>query len=238
MLKLSTDKLKLIAALTMLIDHIGEMLLLPLYGYQSNIYIISRLIGRISFPIFAFFIAIGFKRSQNIKAYILRMLIFAIISEPIFNLCFYEKPFYFGLHNVLFTFVLALTALFLYTSFLSYAKNNFKTGKNLKYIISLISVVIFLLFCLISYFLECDYSYIGILLIGIFYIYPNNLISNILILFCMFYNTPSAILSGFLISRHKDEEYKKQNILTKYFFYCFYPAHLLILLLIKLYLFK
>lgn len=59
--------LKIIAMVTMLIDHIG-MLLFP------NIPIF-RIIGRVAFPIFAYLIAEGCIHTKNHKKYLLRILI-------------------------------------------------------------------------------------------------------------------------------------------------------------------
>ncbi len=67
------DFLKIIALVTMLIDHIGFLL----YPHQ----VIFRIIGRISFPIFCLLLARGFRRTSNRKKYALRMLIFAFISQ-------------------------------------------------------------------------------------------------------------------------------------------------------------
>ena len=56
---LSNDRLKIIAAAAMLIDHIGAYLLPQVR--------ILRIIGRIAFPIFAFMIAEGCRYTKNKK---------------------------------------------------------------------------------------------------------------------------------------------------------------------------
>ena len=91
--------LQIIAMATMLIDHIG-VALLP--------YTILRCIGRLAFPIFAYFIAEGFARTRDWKRYLLRMAIFAVIAEIPFNLVA-GGTLLFPLHqNVMFTFCIAL----------------------------------------------------------------------------------------------------------------------------------
>ena len=66
--------IKLIAIITMLIDHIGLS-----YGYISNqldpnLYMMLRTIGRIAFPIFAFGIVNGMKYTKNKEYYLIRPL--------------------------------------------------------------------------------------------------------------------------------------------------------------------
>ena len=51
--------LKIIAFLTMIVDHTGVI-----FYPNSQIF---RIIGRISFPIFCFFIVEGFSHTKNIK---------------------------------------------------------------------------------------------------------------------------------------------------------------------------
>lgn len=94
--------LKLIAAALMLIDHVGAILLPET--------VILRCIGRLAFPIFTFFIAEGYAHTQSFGRYLLRMAIWAAVSEIPFNLEFghFFVP---GRQNVLWTFCLALLTL-------------------------------------------------------------------------------------------------------------------------------
>ena len=70
---LSNNALKIIAALLMLCDHIG-MLIFP------NV-IILRYIGRLAFPIFAYLIAEGAKHTRNYLRYFLTMAGFATVIQ-------------------------------------------------------------------------------------------------------------------------------------------------------------
>ncbi|WP_214483085.1 TraX family protein [Bacillus sp. SM2101] len=65
--------IKVIASLTMTIDHIGQI-------FYPDITILT-LIGRLSFPLFTWGIASGIKRTQNFKRYALRLFLLAIISQ-------------------------------------------------------------------------------------------------------------------------------------------------------------
>ena len=87
--------LKIIAVVTMIIDHIGLFLL--------NDNLVCRFIGRISFPLFAFFISEGMRYTRSRKRYALNLSIFALITQIPFGLLLGWKHF-----NVLFTFLIAV----------------------------------------------------------------------------------------------------------------------------------
>lgn len=72
------DILKVIGIVSMTFDHIG-MLLLPQIFWL-------RIVGRIAFPLFAYHIAIGVKHTRSIFKYALRVLIFAVLAQPIYTL--------------------------------------------------------------------------------------------------------------------------------------------------------
>lgn len=94
--------LKGIAAALMLTDHVGAILLPEVLAL--------RCVGRLAFPIFAFFIAEGYAHTRNFGRYFRRLAILAVVSEIPFNL---ENGAVFDLtrQNVLFTFCLALLTL-------------------------------------------------------------------------------------------------------------------------------
>lgn len=94
--------LKGIAAALMLMDHVGAILLPEVLAL--------RCVGRLAFPIFAFFIAEGYAHTRDFGRYFRRMAILAVVSEIPFNL---ENGAVFdpARQNVLFTFYLALLTL-------------------------------------------------------------------------------------------------------------------------------
>ena len=83
----------------MVIDHIGAV-------FFPDIMIL-RFIGRISFPIYAFLLVQGYLHTSNnskrIKKYAERLILFAILSEISFDLCFYNQPIWPGYQNIFFT---------------------------------------------------------------------------------------------------------------------------------------
>jgi len=99
-LSVSQEGLKLIATVTMLIDHIGAVLVYSFYlsAWNTGDYALSnqmarlyeplRIIGRIAFPIYCFLLVEGFHRTRNIKKYCIRLVIGMLLSEIPFDLCF------------------------------------------------------------------------------------------------------------------------------------------------------
>ncbi len=83
--KICTNKdnglIKIIAFVTMLIDHIG-------YIFFPG-YIIFRIIGRIAFPLFSYCLVIGFIYTKDVKKYALRIFLFAIFTQPFYTLLFF-----------------------------------------------------------------------------------------------------------------------------------------------------
>lgn len=97
---LNRNHLKLIALITMIIDHIGAILFPEIE--------IFRIIGRLSFPIYAFFIAEGWHYTKNRTKYTITIALFAIITQPIYYFAINQS----GL-NILFTFLLSISLMYL-----------------------------------------------------------------------------------------------------------------------------
>ena len=125
---LSGTALKMIACITMLIDHIGAScieagLLLPeletgeVSGGALNqlpLYQLDRVLrftGRLAFPIFCFLLVEGFVHTHDVKKYVRRLFLFALISEVPFDLAFFRTPFDFSAQNVYWTLALGVLAM-------------------------------------------------------------------------------------------------------------------------------
>ena len=108
---LSASVLKWIAVVTMLIDHFAAAVYWQLDGKEYEIYRILRYIGRIAFPIYCFLLVEGFFYTHNVKKYIGRCLVFALLSEIPFNMAIFGKVWYPQGQNVYFTLTLGLCAL-------------------------------------------------------------------------------------------------------------------------------
>lgn len=75
-----SDALKLIAIVSMTVDHVGAILL-PTMGWL-------RLIGRVAFPLFAFQLAVGYLHTRNLTRYALRLAVWGLIAQPIYMIAF------------------------------------------------------------------------------------------------------------------------------------------------------
>ena len=77
---ISQEGLKLLACLTMLIDHIGA-LFFPQFQWM-------RIIGRLSFPLYCFLLSEGIHYTRNPMKYGLRLLLVAVLTELPYDLLF------------------------------------------------------------------------------------------------------------------------------------------------------
>lgn len=102
---LSSFAIKLIAISAMLTDHIGCIL------YPDAVWL--RCIGRLAFPLFVFMLTEGASHTHSMKRYILRMLVFALITEIPYNLAFNGTLLYTGSRNMLFTLTLGLCMIYM-----------------------------------------------------------------------------------------------------------------------------
>lgn len=100
---LNATHLKLIAMVCMLLDHMWATVI------PGNLWMTC--VGRIAFPVFAFQVAEGYAHTKNFKRYLLRMFLFALVSEVPFNLMMGGRWYYPFQQNVMFTFCLSLLLL-------------------------------------------------------------------------------------------------------------------------------
>jgi len=222
---MSAFVLKLIACAIMLTDHIGAVFPAPRTPF------VMREIGRIAFPIFAYMIAQGCKRTRNIYKYAARLLIFALISEIPFDLAFRLTP---GINflkdtNVYFTLFLGVACIALYELL--------KTKLKLPWPLALLLAVVP---SALGNMLTTDYGTLGVAFILVFYFAkPENRIwrtaAMILVVFTEygveFLKFPSAYNRGLflfaLLAAPLVFLYNgKQGPKLKWSFYAFYPVHL------------
>lgn len=213
---LSGSSLKLIAIVTMFIDHIGAGILEQFPDYSRNnvtLYYSDytlRLIGRIAFPIFCFLLVEGFLHTSNVKKYAIRLFLFALISEIPFDLAFSRKIFETSHQNVFFTLFIGLITIM--------AINHFENNKIFVFL-SMVAGV------LAAHVLAVDYDWFGVIFILLLYAYHDNkILRNIIcsIVIIWEYTAPIAFIP---ISFYNG----KRGFQMKYFFYIFYPAHLLLI---------
>ena len=224
---ISGSTLKMIAIVTMVIDHIGAAVLARLLMVnglgeldQTNAdaimqwlsangalywtYTVMRMIGRVAFPIFCFLLVEGFLHTHDVKKYAMRLGLFALISEIPFDLAFSSKILEFNYQNVFFT---------------------LEWNQALKVILYILIVAAGMA---LAYFLKTDYAEKGVFCIMVLYIFRKKKMWQ-LIAGCASFIWETPALFGFIpISFYNGTRGWKM----KYFFYIFYPAHLLILYLL------
>ncbi len=114
--KINGAQLKIIAIITMLIDHLAAGYYVYMPGYSSSTYLAMRTIGRIAFPIFLFLLIEGYLKTRDVKKYMTRLFIFALVSEAPFDLLLN------GHFQVIYTKMSTLNFLVLYLCFMPLIK--------------------------------------------------------------------------------------------------------------------
>lgn len=233
---LSGSTLKIIAIVTMLIDHVAAVVLTPVLVSQGifsgntynntllMIYGAMRSIGRLAFPIFCFLLVEGFFHTRSRFKYAARLFLFAVVSELPFDLAFYQAWAADGHQNVFFTLFLGLAMLMAIDYFKEKLLPYIRNGKNLYSAIG--QFLIFLLAAVLAGAMHTDYSYFGIIAIaGMYFLhdYRGRMCAAEAVFFFSF--EPPAIFSFLPIWLYNG----KRGLKMKYFFYVFYPGHLLLL---------
>ena len=100
--------LKILAITSMFIDHLGVFVL-----FDSDVYLIFRMVGRLAFPIFAFFVAEGARKSRHPWHYLKRLGLFMVFVEGLFFTyhIFLGEPHIFFQDNVIVVLFLGLLLL-------------------------------------------------------------------------------------------------------------------------------
>ena len=219
---ISGSALKWIAALTMFIDHCTAVLVEAgwIAGFRAvsyNEYLVLRGIGRLAFPIYCFLLAEGLLHTRNVKKYLLRMGLFALISELPFDLALHRTFFTPKYQNVFFTLFFGLLALSLW-QWLTQKKGFRALG------LLLIAALAWL-----AELCRTDYGWQGVAVISLMYLLRELPVPRDLGMLAVLFTSSTLELAAFpdvVLFRLYNGQRGRQR---KYFFYLFYPAHLLIL---------
>lgn len=255
---LDSDALKIIAIATMLIDHIGAALIETAFlqggaGISYHWYEIDavlRSIGRTAFPIFVFLLVEGFFHTHSRTKYFTRLALFSLLSEVSFDLAFHGELFYRDSQNVFWT----LSIGFLVIWGMEYAYERCMSGRGsteksvsigrdmsvngtrarnaVRGCVWLVCAVL-LVFAGVfaAEFLCTDYGGHGVLLAVLFYLGKRFCVPRLFVCtggYFLFLWEPQCII-GFLLILFYNGARKKRGKGFQYFFYLFYPVHLLIL---------
>lgn len=235
---MTNNKLKIIAIISMIIDHIGYYFSKEL---GIEVYIACRIIGRVAMPIFTFLIIEGYFHTSNFKKYITRLLSIATITQIGFFILDYiagENSYnLFNTANIVFSFVLTLIVIKCYENIV---KN--KVFKN-KLVLVITLAITIILYKLISF----DYGIMIILLGVVLYIFKkyikNKMVYNVLtslsIIVISIINGINnnfhffAMISLIPILLYNGKLGKKNNIL-KWIFYLIFPLQHILLYIISI----
>ena len=223
---LSGGTLKIIALITMIIDHATYIFVD--YSTHHNLYLLGRGIGRLAFPIYCFLIVEGFVHTRNVKKYCFRLFLFALLSEVPFDLAFYGSISYPEHQNVFFTLLLGLLLLCL----VKWVRQGYETLSGKEAVLrNILATLALLAIYAASQRIQADYGFLGVLLILFFYIYHNrkiaSSIANASVNFIMSMGSPVQIFGACSILPICLYNGKK-GVSLKYFFYVIYPVHLLL----------
>ena len=235
---LSNNMLKIIAAIAMVLDHVGHMFF-PMVG-------LLRIIGRIAFPIFAYMIAEGCKYTRNKFRYFLLMFIIGAACQVVY---------YVAMHNIFMNILLtfSLSVILIYT--MQTVKKVVFTHKSVKN--SIVAILVFALMIVGVYFLtkyvRFDYGFFGVMLpvfASLFHSIDKSNPSKLdnkwvsvgtfsvgLLLLCLYSNILYCYYSFLAVPLLLCYSGERGRLNLKYFFYVFYPVHLGLIYLIRLLLF-
>ena len=216
--------LKLIAMISMVFDHAGDMFFPDVMW--------PRMIGRLAMPIFSFFIAEGFSHTRDKKKYLCRLGIFALISEIPFDLAF-EGRVGLGHQNIMLSFFLAVVALMLYDWIQGGTKsevNHASIGKTILGVIAVAAIAA------LSLLLRADYTIFAVIAVFLFYVLRQKhplVRTGVGVAFLALTRTVGYYcttgLSFIPLAMYNGKKGKG----LKWLFYGFYPGHLLLLAAIK-----
>ena len=224
---LSGSSLKVLAMVTMLIDHLAAFywrfdphFFEPLFtiGHKHiTLYFLLRGVGRLAFPIFCFLIVEGFVHTHDRMKYGRNLLLFAFLSEIPWNLV-HSGTWHYGGQNVMFTLFLG----FLGLCAIEYFRNDVR-----RMAFSLIGLLV------ISVLLRADYGCSGYGFILLLYVLRNNRLLQAVIGSCVLGGRWIAGLAFIPINMYNGQRGFIQGPIAKYIFYLFYPVHLFLIYLLQ-----
>lgn len=230
----SGSMLKIFAIVTMLIDHIAATVLVRVLqaGFDPELYMVynaMRQIGRIAFPIYCFMLVEGLKYTHNKWRYAARLGIFALISEIPFDLAFSSEVLEFGYQNVFFTLTIGLLTLIVIEEIGKRQCDEDKGGQWTAAGVAL-AVLASAAGMGLAALLRTDYGWRGVACILVLYFFRSRkglaLVMGY-VAFVLFLGEIAALPAFLALALYRG----RRGWSCKYFFYGFYPLHLLLLYL-------
>lgn len=229
--------LKRLAMVSMVIDHIGSILLgAMLAPYRTgDILVVNgdspaelwrimqgkevcEVLGSIAFPIFCFLMVEGFLHTRDRVGYGLRLALFALISEIPFDLAHFQTPFSLQLQNVMFTLSVSIFTLLA----LHWAEERWRERPGFRWaaVAGLTAAGMAL-----AYLLRGEYVFLGVLSVALVYLLRDKGCFRAAGLAPLLVVSPWVLLALPPILLYDGERGRG----SKWFFYIFYPAHFALL---------
>ena len=212
--------LKWLAVLTMVADHTAAVALAGVFPPELWWMRLLRLAGRIAFPLFCFLLVEGFTHTHSIRRYAARLAVFAVLSEIPFNLAICGRVLCPAWNNIFCTLLLSLGML--------YALERWHDRS--------LQVMALLAAGLLANLLCCDYGAAGVLTVSVLYLGRDNRWAfpaavAVLALVSGDLTELAALAVTPLVWNYSGAPGRKWG--GKYFFYAFYPLHLLMLTAVR-----
>ena len=229
---LSGSSLKWIAVFTMLIDHFTAVFYFKSYFagrqlFSNDVYMILRGVGRLAFPIFAFLLVEGYFHTRDVKKYLLRLFLFGLVSEVPFDWALRLAVVDWSYQNVYFTLFLGLLAVWLWD--LLTQRDVRRCGP----VRLLLAIGASAACAALARLCRTDYGLWGVLTVVSFAVFRDRewlraLAGGACLLAVS--KLEAAGFPDFLLFHFYNGQRGRQ---PKYFFYLFYPTHLLVLVLLS-----
>ena len=218
--QITGSTIKWVAIMTMVIDHTAAVALAGTFPPELWWMRLLRLVGRIAFPLFSFLLVEGFLHTRSVKRYAARLAVFAVLSEIPFNLALRGEIFFPAWNNIFFTLLLSLALLWCLEHWEDRPAQ----------------VLALLAAGLLADFLRCDYGAAGVLTVAVLYLargsrwaFPGAV--AVLALVSGDLTELAALAAAPLVWRYSGDPGRRGG---KYFFYAFYPLHLLVLTAVRM----
>ena len=187
---------------------------------------ILQMIGSLAFPLFCFLLVEGFLHTRHLARYLFSLGLFALISDPCFDLALNGTPADFSSQNVFFTLFLGLLAMWGIRQIETCLPSIPASAA------WLLKCAVLVLGAAAAWLLKTDYGAYGVFCIGLMYLFRAHR-GQAFIFGCipLVLLSDSQLFSFFalpLVLAYNG----KRGLSLKYFFYGFYPVHLLFLYLL------
>lgn len=145
---MSSFALKIIALISMVIDHVGKVFCRSEWWMEC--------VGRLAFPIFAYQAAVGYRRTRDVRKYVKRLAVFAVVSQAPYSLFMGMLGEDIMRMNVGFTLLFAVVML-ITAEYMAQWKGKWWA------IVPVVAV------CVAAELLKADYGAYGVAMVGLFY---------------------------------------------------------------------